>query len=314
MSVGSPAPPAIHKLTIINDQDIKFLTFLTHNEIAHDPWKTQEMKLKLNLLTATTCGSILTLAATSMADTSFLITAPTADAFLATGSPSNPVGTDLTSLNFGGAGTLALAPAGSTKGEMDSVVKFNTAAAISQFNSTYGAGNWAITGVTLTLASNFGGQGEQPNNGIFNSINAGSFGIDWLGYDSWVEGDGSGMGTAGYPNPNNKVSFQSISTLFSAGSSSLGNYTYTPPGDNVAVTYTLPLNSSLLGDAAAGGDLSLYFFAADNQVSMLFNARSFGSNRPELTLAASAIPEPTGAALLALSLGSLMVVRKRSKA
>ena len=53
---------------------------------------------------------------------------------------------------------------------------FNTASAVSQFNSLYGVGNWAITGVTLSpLASNFSVQGQQPGNGIFNTINAEQF-------------------------------------------------------------------------------------------------------------------------------------------
>src|SRR6516225_8435445 len=100
-------------------------------------------------------GGLLALPGPGRADTSFTINNTTADAFLASGSPNNPVGTNLTSLNFGGAGTLAIAPAPSTKGEFDSVIKFNTVAAVSQFNSTYGAGNWQITGATLSLASNF---------------------------------------------------------------------------------------------------------------------------------------------------------------
>ena len=230
-----------------------------------------------------------------------------ADAFLASGSPANPVGTDLTGLNFGGAGTLAIAPASSTKGEFDSVIQFNTAAAISEFNTTYGIGNWEIASLTLSLASNFGVQGEQPNNAIFNTINAGSFGIDWLGYDNWVEGTGSGMGTPGYPS-NSFVSFNSIPTLFTAGSASLGTYTYTPPGNNVYVSYSLPLVSNLVSDAAAGGDVSLYFFAADNQVSYLFNSREFpGGNHPELTLTATVVPEPSTLALVATALGVLLI-------
>ena len=109
------------------------------------------------------------------AQTSYTITTTTADAFLASGSPGNPHGANLTSLNFGGAGTLAIAPASSPDGAFDSVIKFNSAAAISQFNTTYGAGNWTITGLTLSLASNFGVQGATPNNNIFNTINAGQF-------------------------------------------------------------------------------------------------------------------------------------------
>jgi hypothetical protein len=254
----------------------------------------------------TICSAMLTLTFLARGDTTFTINTTTADAFLATGSPANPVGTNLTSLNFGGAGTLAIAPASSTKGEFDSVIQFDTAAAISQFNTTYGIGNWEITSLTLSLASNFGVQGVQPNNPIFNTINAGRFGIDWLGYDNWVEGTGSGMGSPGYPS-NSSVSFNSIPTLFSAGSVSLGTYTYTPPGNNVYLSYSLPLANNLVSDAAAGGDVSLYFFAADDQVSYLFNSRSFASNHPELTLTAIAVPEPSTFALVATVLGVLLI-------
>ncbi len=249
------------------------------------------------------------------ADSSYLINNTTADAFLAAGSPGNPLGANLTTLNFGGAGTLAIAPASSVKGEFDSIIKFNSAGAVSQFNSTYGPGSWKITGFTLSLASNFGGQGEQPNLNALNTINAGSFGIDWLGYDAWVEGNGGGMGTPGYPAANNFVTFQSISTLFSAGSSSLGTYAYNPPGDNIYVSYSLPVDSSFAADAAAGGDISLYFYAADNEVSYLFNARSFGSNHPELDITATAAPEPWTMALLGPGFAGPLVLRswKRRK-
>ena len=90
-----------------------------------------------------------------------------ADAFLATGSPNNPDGADLTGLNFGGAGTLVVAPASSVKGEFQSVIKFNLANAVALFNTNYGAGNWNITGISLELTSNYGTGGVQPNNAIF---------------------------------------------------------------------------------------------------------------------------------------------------
>jgi hypothetical protein len=268
--------------------------------------------MKHTSLIAATCSLILALPFAGKADTSYLVNNTTADAFLAHGSAGNPLGSDLSSLNFGGAGTLAIAPATSTKGEFDSVIKFNLAGAVSQFNTTYGAGKWAITGLTLSLASNFGGQGEQPSSGVFNTINAGSFGIDWLPYDSWVEGTGGANGTPGYPN-NSAVSFNSIPTLFSAGYDSLGTFTYTPPGDNLYRNYNLPLDANLVSDAAAGGDVSLYFYAADNQVSYLFNARSFASNRLELTLTATLVPEPATGALLAAALGGFLLSRKHAK-
>ncbi|MDB6023074.1 MAG: hypothetical protein JWQ04_2931 [Pedosphaera sp.] len=254
----------------------------------------------INILATLACG-LLSLPHPAVADTIFTINNNTADAFLATGSAGNPVGTDLTSLNFGGVGTLAIAPASSTKGEFDSIIKFNLAGAVSQFNSTYGVGNWQITGLTLKLASSFGTQGTQPGNNLFNTINAGSFALRWLSYDSWVEGTGGG---------NSSVSFNSIATLFSGTHDSLGAFTYTPPGNNVYVSYTLPLDAGLVTDATAGGDVSLYFSPNDNQIGYLFNSRSFAGNTPEFMVQAGAVPEPSTVALLAMSFSVFLFARK----
>ncbi len=257
-------------------------------------------------------GAILMLPVIGRADTSYTINNTVADAFLASGSPNNPAGTNLTGVNFGAVGTLAIAPASSAKGEFDSILEFDTAGAFNLFNITYGAGNWTITGLTLSLASNLGGQGEQPTSLIFNTINAGSFGIDWLPSNNWVEGSGGGTGTPGYPY-NSSVSFNSIPSLFSNGYDNLGTYSYTPPGDNVYVNYPLPLDSGLVSQSAAGGDLSLYFYAADDQIGYLFNSRSFSSNHPELTIIATAIPEPAATAQLVAALGSILLIYHRGK-
>jgi hypothetical protein len=271
------------------------------------PCKTKQFVNAVMIL-----GAAFALPFIANADTSFTINNTTADAFLASGSPNNPVGANLTSLNFGSTGTLAIAPASSTKGEFDSVIQFNSTAAVTQFNSTYGAGNWQITGLKLLLASNFGTQGSQPGNNIFNTINAGSFGIDWISDNSWMEGNGGGMGTPGYPG-NNMVSFNSIPTLLSGTTDSLGTFLYTPPGNSSYLTYSLPLNADLVNDAAGGGAISLYFYAADNQVSYLFNSKEFASNHPELTLIATPTPEPGTLSLLAASLGGLLAARWRKQ-
>ena len=254
------------------------------------------MKPTRSLLLATVCGVMFALPFTGKADTSFIINTTTADAFLSSASPT---------LNFGGAGTLAIAPASSPKGEFDSVIMFNAASAVSQFNTTYGAGNWTISGLKLSLASNFGTQGAIPNNSLLNTVSGGSFGIDWLANDSWVEGAGGGNGAA-----NGAVCFNSIPSLLSPGYDSLGTYTYTPPGNNVYANYSLALDVNLVSDVATGGAVSLYFYAADNQIGYLFNSKEFASNHPELTVTAVPIPEPATVALLVLPLGSLLIARR----
>jgi len=241
---------------------------------------------------------ILLLAAFSLpfalkADTAFTATA-TADSFLSATSPT---------LNFGGAGTLAIAPAGSPKGEFDTLIKFNLGGAISQFNSTYGLGGWQITGLTLRLAGSFGTQGAVPNNNLLNAVSGGSFGISWLANDSWVEGNGGGSGAA-----NGAVSFNSVASLLSAGSASLGTFTYSPPGNNVYVSYDLPLASGLISDAMGGGDVSLYLSAADNQVGYLINSRSFTSANPQLVV--TAVPEPGTLATVTAILGAWLLSRR----
>jgi hypothetical protein len=248
--------------------------------------------------------SLLCAASTLMAQNTYTINNSTADAFLSSASPT---------LNYGAAGTLAIAPASSAKGEFDSVLMFNTASAVSQFNTTYGAGNWTITSLMLSLSSNYGIQGEQPGNALFNTINAGSFGIDWLANNTWTEGAGSGTGTQGYPN-NSAVTFDSISLLQSSGYDSLGTYAYTPPGNNnnVYLNYSLSLDPNLVANAAAGGNVSLYFYAADNQVSDLFNSRSYSTGHPELTFTVTEAPEPTTAALVTASLGGFLLLRRRA--
>jgi hypothetical protein len=249
------------------------------------------------------CLALFALPFAIFASTSFTINNSTADAFLSGANPG---------LNFGAAGTLAIAPASSAKGEFDSVLMFNTASATSQFNATYGTGNWQLTGLTLSFASNFGTNGAKPSSTLLNTVSGGNFAVDWLANTSWVEGSGTGNGSAGYP-ANSSVSFNSISGLLASGYDSLGTYTYTPPGNNVYANYSLPLDANLVTSAAAGGNLSLYFYAADNQVSYVFNSHDYTgtpNNHPELTLIAEAVPEPTTAALLAISLGGLLSSRR----
>src|SRR4051812_27758405 len=69
----------------------------------------------------------------------------TADEFVTSGSADPNAG--LPTANYGGAGSLMISPASAAKGEMQSLLKFNLAATKSTFDSTFGIGNWVITGI-----------------------------------------------------------------------------------------------------------------------------------------------------------------------
>jgi hypothetical protein len=247
-----------------------------------------------------------------------------ADAFVCTGSENNPVvistsifttatdSHDLTSCNFGGAGTLAISSASSTKGEFQSLLRFNLASTVASFNSTYGVGNWTISSAQLKLRSNYGISGSQPNNAIFNTISGGKFGITWLSNDSWDEGTG---------NPSNPtsdgVTYDSLASLESSNTASLGLYTYTPPGSNTAdyFYYNLSLSSdSFVSDLMTGSEVSFLFYAADDNIAMLFNSITKQGYEPYIVITADIVPEPSTLALLLLGAAAsgLFFARQKS--
>ena len=210
-----------------------------------------------------------------------------ADAFLATGSSNNPEGSDLTGLNFGGAGTLVVAPAASVKGEFQSILEFNVTNAMGLFNTNFGAGNWTVTGISLKLTSNYGTAGVQPNNAIFPVISGGDFVIEWLSTNGWPEG----TGTPNLPTMDG-VTYDSLPGLLSGPHRILCTNTYSPPGNNVPVTYTLLLDTNLVAEISAGGDVTFLFYAADDQIGYLFNSYSYGRGNEPLILVTANLVSP----------------------
>jgi hypothetical protein len=205
------------------------------------------------------------------------------DAFLATGSPSNPDGTDLTGDNFGAAGVLAIAPASSVNGEFESVLKFDVSGAAGLFNAAYGT-NWIISAISLQFASNVGTQGAQPQNGIFNAVNGGNFVIEWMADSDWVEGTGRPMAPT-----TDGVTYDSLTNLLADKHEPLCTNTYAPPGNNIYVTWPLPLKADLVTNILGGGPVSFRLYAADEQVSYLFNSHNFGNGNEPL-IAITALP------------------------
>jgi hypothetical protein len=209
-------------------------------------------------------------------------TTTVADTFLATGTP----GTNLTGLNFGAAGVLVIAAPSSSSGEFQSVLKFDLSGATNLFNATYGADNWSVSGISLQLTGNFGAAGETPDNGLFPTINGGKFVIEWLANNDWAEGTGKPRQPT-----TDGATYDSLPELLSGAHDILCTNTYSPPGDNVPVTYALPLDPNLVNEVTQGGDASLLFYAADDQIGYLFNSHDFGGgNQPLIHVTANLIP------------------------
>lgn len=208
-----------------------------------------------------------------------------ADSFLATGSPGNPWGTNLTGLNFGAAGILVVAPASSVKGEFQSVIQFDLSGATNLFNATYGTNNWTVGSISLQLTSNYGTTGVQPDNLLFPTISGGQFVIEWLSNNDWAEGTGTPKQAT-----TDGVTYNSLPYLLSGAHAILCTNTYSPPGNNVSVTYALPLDPNLVNEVTNGSDVTFLFYAADDQIAYLFNSYNFGgSNEPLIHVTANPV-------------------------
>lgn len=226
------------------------------------------------------------------------MTAGTATAQLVTLNPIEDafVSSANATFNYGGGGSLGVAAAALPKGEFDALLKFNLASAKSSFDTTFGAGLWAIESIVLQLAAN------SPGNAIFNgngagpggtNVNfAGQFSLQWMQSDSWVEGTG---------NPNtpttNGVTFSTLSTFQSGADEALGTFASTSATSGASAPVTLNLTPGFLADSMAGSTVSLLMLPADSGVAYLFSSRT-GANPPQLKITAGAVPEPGSLALL----------------
>ena len=221
---------------------------------------------------------------------------PVADAFVTTGASN-----EFTGNNYGSAGALSIAPAGSAKGELQSLLRFDLGSTVANFNSEFGVGGWEIQSVTIKFTT------ASPNNPIFNSPNtAGQFALQWQKNDSWVEGNGTPMNGS----TTGGVTFSSLAGLMSVDDVSVGTFSYS--GGTGGLTYTLTLDPSFLSDLMAGGLVSLRAFAASGStVAYTFNSSNNGTtaNWPLLTINAVSIPEP-GAGLLC-GVGLLLGLARR---
>ncbi|HUN80204.1 MAG TPA: hypothetical protein VMV81_01720 [Phycisphaerae bacterium] len=245
--------------------------------------------MKLRILCAVLAGS-LTIGMSAELATASVLSAlnPVADAFVTSANPTN---------NYGAAGALSVSAGTLANGEFQSVLRFDTSAAKTSFDATYGAGNWTVQSITLKLTA------AAPNNSIFNNSAAGQFSASWMQNDSWVEG----TGTPASPTTTG-ITFSTLPGFLSGADAALGTFAFNGATSG-SVTYTLGMPAGLLGDVGSGSMASMRLFAADSTVSYLMNSRNFGQAalRPELDI--TAVPEPASAMMLIVT--AMMLRRRR---
>lgn len=184
-----------------------------------------------------------------------------------------------------GAGTA------NTNGPFASVLKFDLATAKTAFDAAYGAGGWMLDSIQLQLTA------ATPANPTFNTNAAGLVLVEWLADDSWLE---------------NAITWNGMAALVGAGNESLGSLSYTGASSGSQVA-NLTASTGFTTDLQNGSTASFRLAAGDADVSMVVNARNFGTaaSRPALILSASAAPEPSRVILVATGLMCLARRRRR---
>ena len=229
----------------------------------------------------------------------------TADSFVFTGIGPNSAGYyDAASRNFGAMNSRQVAGAGNSKGEFDSVIRFDTSSAVASLNLQYGAGNWTITGVSLTLCTSDNVAGP----GLFNYPgSAGNFIVSWMASDGiWAQGtgyknNGTGAGNAADHNVTGAnftsgVTWNSLrATLAIYPATLLSACYYQDLGMLQTETFNLGAsNSGFINTLRTGGAVSLLLAPGDNSVAFNFTSHNYGAGadpyNPTLTLTIDSTP------------------------
>jgi hypothetical protein len=212
-----------------------------------------------------------------------------ADTFVSSGEPDS---------NFGiQAGMEIAGPTLAQPRTQKTLLRFNTDAMHVAFDADYGAGNWVVTGVTLSLFSNYSTAGVQPANSRFNKIAAGSFEFDLLSNNNWNE-MGITWNTLSdiLPGPGNNNTLTSLGTFFwdAAGEPSS--------------TWTLGTNPNLVNQIYNGDQITIFGQpTANSTVGYLSNTLTL--NPGFLNVTVMAVPEPS---ILAMVAGFIVVAGRPS--
>ena len=206
-----------------------------------------------------------------------------ADTFVSSGEPD---------ANFGTRGAMEIAAPTAAQPRTElALLRFDTSTLLAAFDADYGAGNWAVTSVSLTLASRVATAGQQPGNSSFNRIASGGFEFDLLSNNNWNEGSIT-WNTLPDILPGNGNS----NSLFS-----LGTY-FWPANGTMSSTWTLDLVPTLVDALNSGNPVTIFGQpTAGSTVGYLFNTQL---NDPGfLNVTAEFVPEPALGKFFGLLLG-----------
>lgn len=209
-----------------------------------------------------------------------------ADAFVRSLDPTN---------NYGGAGALSVSGLiatnvqGNQEGLLDTFIRFDMSGAVTNFNTTFGTGQWVVVSATMVLFE----QG-MPNNTIFNQ-GVGPFDVQWIADNSWQEGTGNPSD----PTTDGITWDDEPSILNSNLDGYLG--TFVNGGTDGVVTLNLGLPSGFVSELSTSGVVSFYMTAPTNSpVGFTFHSHNFveSSEWPLLEIVAVPIPQITAFGLV----------------
>ena len=259
---------------------------------AHEIWLNRggarrSTRCRLSLFHWVVCvvalACMVTLPTTVAAQTSTYSQPVGADTFVSSGQPNT---------GFGLHGAMEIAaPTAAQPRTLLTLLRLDTAGLQASFDADFGAGNWTVTFVTLTLFSNVASAGQQPGNGSFNRIAAGGFEFDLLGNNNWNE---------------NAITWNTLPAILpGAGSTntltSLGNY-FWPASGAGSSTWALANDPALAQKIQTGDAVTILGQpTVGSTVGYLINTSPL---RPGfLNVTAEAVPEPATFRLLAFALG-----------
>ena len=191
----------------------------------------------------------------------------------------------------------------------DAYFRFDVSAAKADFDATYGAGNWFVTGVNVLLTQ---------SNYFFTAngaVEISHFTDDTIAITSGQSGDGpgddfSGLGTSplvfgDYTNfSGNNVNFGTQTTA------ATGTFTETSTGDVDSYAVSGAGLTAVANDILNDDTISMVLLPIDSSVAATYKGNEFSGNLPpQLQITAAAIPEPATAGLLGL--GVALASRRR---